>query len=535
MSKKIYNEFFKKYGPDVHFDPVRFAEIAKLCKGRVLDIGCGTGTLADFYKGEYEGFDISDIAIKMAKKIRRKGAFFFVNDALTQVKVPIKKYDTIVMAEFLEHIKDDKVLFENIKKWSKPNTRLIISVPNGNRIPDETHEREFTVPLLRKKFFLRGEVKFYNWAGFDKRILMTVDVGQENKNLLSLVMIVKNEGKGLEKAILSCINFVDSIIISVDDKSTDNTLEIAKRYADNYYIYKFQNSFAKARNFAQREIKSKWVLALDGHEFVESTGDLKEMLKREEDGLFVEIKLENGFTFFFPRIIKSSLKWERAVHNYPLFKSTKEFKDFVIIHDRIGLQSKKASAERDKQREKMVLEIMGAEIKKDKTQSRPYFYIAQHYHFQQKFKTAIKYYKKYLKYSKWKAERWLVCYNIASAYNLLNKRFWALWYLWKANEEIPNRWEISKTLGVTYALIGWHTKAVEYLVDSFKQNTGLFTFNPERRDDAQTWDFLGMCFYQMKQYRRAKVAWKRAIELEKNITNRKIFEQRLEILKRMID
>lgn len=535
MSKEIYNKFFEQYGPNVHSDPVRFGEIAKLCTGKVLDIGCGTGTLADFHKGSYVGIDISDVAIKMARKSRRSDACFEFCDVLIANNTLGTTFNTIVMAEFLEHIKDDSVVFDKIKKWAKPNTRLIISVPNGDRIPDPTHLRTFTIPELRKKLCPLGKVKFYNWPGAKARILLTVDLGQKNDNLLSLVMPVKNEGKGLEKAILSCINFVDNIVVSVDTQSTDLTLDIAKRYADIVKQHKWENSFAKARNFAQEGIKTKWVLALDGHEFVENTGNLAEMLKTDVTGLVIRIRLENGFTFTFPRIIRSEIKWEKDVHNYPLFKEVRKFTNFVIVHDRIGLQSKKAAAERDKQREKMVLDIMGKEIKKDKTQPRPYFYIAQLYHAEPNFKMAIKFYKKYLKFSKWKGERWLAFYNIAAAYNIMGKNLWALWYLFKANEEIPNRWEISKMLGVTYACLSWTNKAIEYFVDSFKENTGDFSFNPERRDDAQTWDFIGLCFFHLGQNSKAKVAWKRALEIEKKTTNRKIFEERIRILKRMTE
>ena len=56
--KETYNDFYKKHGAGVHLDTERFIEMAKLCKGRVLDIGCGTGDLADFYSNEYVGIDV---------------------------------------------------------------------------------------------------------------------------------------------------------------------------------------------------------------------------------------------------------------------------------------------------------------------------------------------------------------------------------------------------------------------------------------------------------------------------------------------
>jgi glycosyltransferase involved in cell wall biosynthesis len=62
--------------------------------------------------------------------------------------------------------------------------------------------------------------------------MMTCDLGEKNEDLLSLVMIAKDEEKGIENAILSCIEYVDNIVIAVDSRSTDKTLELANLYAD---------------------------------------------------------------------------------------------------------------------------------------------------------------------------------------------------------------------------------------------------------------------------------------------------------------
>jgi GT2 family glycosyltransferase len=50
---------------------------------------------------------------------------------------------------------------------------------------------------------------------------------------LALVMIVKNEEVGLERAIQSCRDFASEIVIAIDNSTTDKTEEIAKKYTSN--------------------------------------------------------------------------------------------------------------------------------------------------------------------------------------------------------------------------------------------------------------------------------------------------------------
>jgi len=532
--KEIYNDFFKEHGKEIHADPLRFIAISQLCKGNVLDIGCGTGDLADFYKGNYLGIDVSDVAIGMAKENKRRMANFIVGDATKTDQTVSKKFDTIVMAEFLEHIKDDKIVFKNIKKWARKDARLIITVPNGDRVPDPNHLRNFTIPQLRKRFSKLGIVKIHNWSGAKDRILMTVDLGKKNKNLLSLVMIVKNEEHGIERAVLSCIEFVDNIVISVDYFSGDNTLEIAKLYADELKRHEWHDDFSAIRNFAQENVKTKWILVLDGHEYVKKCNNLDEMLKLDVEGLFVTVEMDHGDEHIHNRIYRSHLKWEQAIHNVIRSKVNKKFKGFVVKHDRSGGQSKKSAAKRWEQRKEMMPRLLKKEMRKDRKSSRAHFYLARWYFSAKEWKKAIKYYKKYLKRKNRKGERWFVCYEAAVCSNCVGKHLLALKFLRKAEKELPKRWEISKQMGITYMCFEHWGKAIDFLVDSLKINVGDFSHLPMKRDDAGTWDAIGYCWFQLKKYNKAKVSWERAIELEKDKDKIKLNKKRIELMDRKL-
>lgn len=89
----------------------RSAIIGMLCqyhypKGRILDVGCGLGTVVDFLnitqKKKYLGIDISEEAIK---KARKKKVQFQVSDFIDFKST--NKFDVIIFNEVLYHMDED--------------------------------------------------------------------------------------------------------------------------------------------------------------------------------------------------------------------------------------------------------------------------------------------------------------------------------------------------------------------------------------------------------------------------------------------
>lgn len=87
--------------------------------------------------------------------------------------------------------------------------------------------------------------------------------------LLSLCMIVKNEENTLGRCLESVKDIVDEIII-VDTGSTDDTIRVAKKYGAKIFFYKWDNSFANARNYSLSKASKDWILIMDADDELRS-------------------------------------------------------------------------------------------------------------------------------------------------------------------------------------------------------------------------------------------------------------------------
>ena len=106
---------------------------------------------------------------------------------------------------------------------------------------------------------------------------------------ISLCMIVKDEEKVLERCLASVADLMDEIVV-VDTGSTDKTKEIAKKYTDKIYDFKWVDDFSAARNFAFSHASKDYVLSMDADEVLEDLSDTREVVIRaySDDGSYEE-------------------------------------------------------------------------------------------------------------------------------------------------------------------------------------------------------------------------------------------------------
>ena len=150
----IVNMFYAIYGGGSYGSlksGVKEGESISYEVDKILDVGCGLGTLSDYLHGpqrvSYHGIDLSHTAIEMARHIRANTKRWYVSnnvfiplhsDQFTQseaihFKAPMGiKYGTIVFNEMLYYVNHKDVMKHYIQ-YLKPNGIIVISVWFNNR------------------------------------------------------------------------------------------------------------------------------------------------------------------------------------------------------------------------------------------------------------------------------------------------------------------------------------------------------------------------------------------------------------------
>lgn len=161
---------------------------------------------------------------------------------------------------------------------------------------------------------------------------------------ISLCMIVKNEERVLARCLNSVLRVVDEIII-VDTGSTDKTKQIASKYSDKVFDFKWCDDFSAARNFAFSKAERDYILWLDADDVLlphdlEKLTDLKQRAEKGVNAFYMRYntsfdELGNpAFWFYRERLIKNSegLKWQGRVHEAIDCPQPVEYCDIAVTH-----------------------------------------------------------------------------------------------------------------------------------------------------------------------------------------------------------
>lgn len=147
----------------------------------------------------------------------------------------------------------------------------------------------------------------------------------QKKLTIGCAMIAKNEMEFIARA-LDSAKGADQIVVC-DTGSTDNgeTVRIAKEHgAEVYEDYKWEDSFAKARNHVKSKMKTDWIFSLDCDEFIHDFDAVRRAVEYAEANNIRAIDIlqiaedHTNQTNVFPRLFRNDpdIVWHGAAHNY---------------------------------------------------------------------------------------------------------------------------------------------------------------------------------------------------------------------------
>jgi arsenite methyltransferase len=153
-------------------------ELLALTPGeRALDVGCGTGLLADFAAdrvgpgGVVVGFDPLPLRIAIARRRARPNVSYFVGSALDLSSLPDRSFDVVYLNAVFHWIPDKPRALQNFHRVLKPGGRL--GITTGSK------EHPNAVQELRKQVLARPPYDRYPAAREDVAQRVSVDELQE--------------------------------------------------------------------------------------------------------------------------------------------------------------------------------------------------------------------------------------------------------------------------------------------------------------------------------------------------------------------
>jgi len=155
----------------------------------------------------------------------------------------------------------------------------------------------------------------------------------KNKCKISACLIVKNEGKLIERCLRSVNRLADEVIV-VDTGSIDNTIDLAAGLGARTYTFPWKDDFSAARNYSLSKATGNWVIWLDADDVI-SPADARKIRKlaekapRKADGFMLPYFLgQNG-----------KGKYTSKLYRLRIFRNGKNISFRYPIHEILGIGS----------------------------------------------------------------------------------------------------------------------------------------------------------------------------------------------------
>jgi 2-polyprenyl-3-methyl-5-hydroxy-6-metoxy-1,4-benzoquinol methylase/glycosyltransferase involved in cell wall biosynthesis len=294
---------------------------------RVLDFGCSFGSMAiclaqDFPSMEFVAVDIVQTWIDCGVAAVEKhniANLRFERRTIDELG-PLAKFDVIIAAEVLEHVRDVRGTIEKLRGSLQPEGMLITTTPYG---PWELQGNRETLKRWRAHLhhFERTDLREL-FGGHDPKILCAPHAQRSDTNLalgswvvgvtlkqgkpigeidykrkhrtqaprqtVSLCIIAKDAESTIRKAVTSVADHVDEIVIGIDPATKDRTREVLANLQEQYPfkawdvftgIRALEEGFDAARNLTVERANGQWIMWMDADEEVPISSNIARLLR----------------------------------------------------------------------------------------------------------------------------------------------------------------------------------------------------------------------------------------------------------------
>lgn len=244
----------------------------------------------------------------------------------------LSEHDYTIATEFLEHLSAearDSVVAEATGCIGG----AFFSVPNNRLGPDEEAQHTIKFTALEFKRYLHKHFEDVRVECIGGYLLGVCGAPAKKGFTLSLTLPVRNEAEDLERVLASFRGAADEMVVGIDPRTTDNTREVAARYAEVVFELESPRGppgdevaaadgvhFSWLRNQCMARCTSDWIFMTEGHESLMAGTDTLLRLDKivpEHAGIGLVARTGAGQQWAFPWLSRrdSRVKYERATHN----------------------------------------------------------------------------------------------------------------------------------------------------------------------------------------------------------------------------